>query len=108
MSRKVFQEGNVLPMVATAAVKSGDLVTVGKLVGVALNDAAIGETYQLDLAGVYEVPKTSALAFAVGAIAYAKSDGGVNATNTNPVAGHVVEAAANPSDFVKIRLMSGF
>lgn len=107
MATNKIQDGKVIAVVATAAVTSGDLIAVGKLVGVALNTAAIGETYQLDTEGVYEVPKTSALAFALGASVFAKGDGGVNATNTNPLAGHAVVAAANPSDTVKIRLQSG-
>lgn len=107
MASNKVQDGDTLTVTATADVESGELVAVGKLVGVADAKALTGEKFQLHVKGVFEVPKTSSVPFAVGAVAYAKGDGGVNATDTNAMAGHVVEAAANGVETVKIRLQSG-
>ncbi len=107
MATNKIQAGKIIAVLAAGAVVSGELKEVGKLVGVALNSAETGETYQLDTEGVYEVPKTSSVVFTVGDVAYGKGDGGVNATNTNPMVGHVVEDAGNGAATVKVRLQSG-
>jgi len=107
MATNKIQDGKVLALVAAATIASGELILVGKLAGVADAKAETGETYQLDTEGVYEVPKTSSVVFTVGDVAYGKGDGGVNATNTNPMVGHVVEDAGNGTTTVKVRLQSG-
>jgi len=107
MATNKIQDGNVLDLTLAADVDSGGMVVQGKLVGIAETAGAIGDVVAVSVSGVYEVPKTSSIAFAVGDYAYAKADGtGVNATDTNAIAGKVVEAAGNPSDFVKILLGS--
>ncbi len=107
MATNKIQDGKIIAVVAAGAVVSGQLIAVGKLVGVALNSAEAGETYQLDTEGVYEVPKTSSVVFAQGDAAFDKGDGSVNATDTNALAGHVAVAAGNGVATVKIRLQSG-
>ncbi len=107
MATNKIQDGKIIAVVAGGAVVSGELKEVGKLVGVALNSAETDETYQLDTEGVYEVPKTSALALAQGAVVYSNGSGGVNATASGAMIGHVVEAVTNPSATVKVRLQSG-
>lgn len=107
MATNKIQDGNVLYLTLASAVVSGGMVVQGKLVGIAETAGEVGDEIAVSVTGVYEVPKTSSIAFSVGDYAYAKSDGtGVNATDTNAIAGKVVEAAGNPSDFVKILLGS--
>lgn len=52
-----------------ADVKSGDVVVVGSLVGVAVADIAVGETGELGLTGVKSLPKAG-VALAQGAVVY--------------------------------------
>jgi len=70
MKNRVFEHGKVIEMTATAAVSSGDTVLEGGLVGVAQDDAAIGEKYRLHVEGVFEVTKEAPLDMAPGDVAY--------------------------------------
>lgn len=61
------QAGNVLSVAAAAAtVASGQVVIVGSLIGVAATPAATGQPYELNLDGVYEVPKAAGSAWTQG------------------------------------------
>lgn len=64
--KNAHQDGRVLDVTLTTAVKSGDLVVEGKLVGVAVTDGAIGDVVATHVEGVFELPKLAAAAFAVG------------------------------------------
>lgn len=107
MASNKIQDGGALSAFAPADLVSGELVLFGKLAGIADAAAVSGGKFQMHVAGVFEVPKTSSVVFAVGDVAYGKGDGGVNGTNTNPMVGHVIEAAANGTTTVKVRLQSG-
>lgn len=105
--KNYVQSGLSIPLVAAAAVISGAFVKVGVLVGIAGNSAAIGEPFDLHLDGVYDVPKTSAQAWTVGAAIYFDPTNEVATTATtagNILIGAAVEAAANPSATGRIRL----
>ena len=65
-----IQDGDVIDYVATAAIAVGDVVDLTTRVGVAYDDAAIGDTIAVDLEGVFEVTATTADAVAVGAQLY--------------------------------------
>jgi len=102
------QEGKVLHVNVTSSVfntvKSGDLVAVGDVVGVAVTDAVVGRPLAIHVTGVYQVPKPTTLAvtqgqtlnFVSGAIA---ATGGV-------VAGYAWEAAAaaDPTFLLRLKL----
>lgn len=105
--KNFIHHGCSIPVAAAAAVLSGELVKVGVLVGVAGHSAASGETFELHLEGVYDVPKTSAQAWTVGAAIYFDPTNEVATTATtagNVLIGAAVEAAANPSSTGRIRL----
>lgn len=53
-------DGDVVDMVATAAVTSGDFIDVDGKLGVALISGAIGETITVKLNGVVDATKASA------------------------------------------------
>lgn len=66
MTTRFVQPGDVVNHTAAAAIASGDVVQMGKLTGVALTSAAIGQVCSVGLCGVYSVPKKSGDAFAQG------------------------------------------
>lgn len=103
--RNKIQTGNVIDVVATAITKSGDLVKVGDLVGVAVCDADVDDEFACDLVGVFEVPKATG-AITVGQKLYmVAADKNVSTTASgNTFAGHAVLAAANGDATVIMRL----
>lgn len=108
--RKHIQPGNTLTVPAPNAVISGAPVLVGSIFGIANGDAASGADVDLDVVGVFEMDKVSALAIAVGdKVYYDPLTGLVNKTVTaNTLIGVAVTAAANPSGTVNVRLNGSF
>ena len=105
MAKNYVQNGQVITVTAPAAVTSGDGVLVGAaLFGVALTDAASGASVEIQREGVFTLPKTSALAIAVGdRLFWDNTNKVVNKTATGNVAiGIAVSAAANPSATVDV------
>lgn len=102
-----IQEGATLTLTPAAAVASGvgHLFGVG-LFGVATGDVVISTPGEFLTEGVVEIGKTSALAIAVGDRVYWDATNKVvNKTATaQQCVGIAVEAAANPSATVKIKL----
>lgn len=104
--KNFVQKGENITVAAPAAVSSGAGVLVGALFGVANSDAAIGENLTLATVGVFELPKVTLDAIAVGAAVF-WDDTAKKVTVTGPAdgqIGHAVAAAANPSATVKVRL----
>lgn len=104
------QPGNNLTLPAPADVLSGELVVIGSIFGVAAGDALSGEPVDLVTGEVFDLPKVSALAIAVGDKVYFDSATKlVNKTSSgNTLVGVAVTAAANPSGFVNVRLNGSF
>jgi predicted RecA/RadA family phage recombinase len=108
-----IQPGAIVAVPAPAAVKSGDLVVVGSLFGIAATDADSGATVEIQTEGVFSLPKVSAQAWSVGARIYwdattgkattAANDGGTPATAFVAI-GHAVAGASNPSATGTVRL----
>ena len=86
--KNYLQEGVNLPVTVTAAVKSGDLVVKGKLVGVAVKAAAAAEQVTVTTEGVFRLPKVTALVIGVGDSLYWDADG-------DPVGGTAGSGAIN-------------
>lgn len=103
--KNYVQKGVNLTVPSPAAVASGDVVTIGALVGIAAGDAVSGADLDLITEGVFTLQKVSALAIAIGdLIYYDAATGLVNKTATdNTLLGVAVTAAANPSGFVNVR-----
>ncbi|GGL52151.1 DUF2190 family protein [Wenxinia marina] len=108
--RNFVQPGESITVTAAAAAASGDGVKLGQLFGIASGDAAIGEPLVLTTRGVFDMPKVSTDAFAVGdAVYWRTSDGAVTATASgNTKIGVAVTAAGNPSASVHVRLNGTF
>ena len=107
--KNYIQEGEILPYTAGADIKSGDLVEVGKLHGVAVTDIANGDTGSIALEGIYTLPKLTAAAgdaCTAGNPVYfsAGSVSGTDASGNRLMVGHAVEAANQAATTAKVRL----
>lgn len=96
--KNFIQSGNSLTVTATAIVTAGQVVKVGNLLGVAANDAAIGETFELQF-GVYTAPKVSGAVIAIGEsltwdVSAASGAGEFDDNAATPATGDVTGAAA--------------
>lgn len=105
--KNFVQHGDIVTIIAAAAIASGDLVRVNSLIGVAATDAAIGDEVEIKVSGVFDLPKTSAQAWAVGNPIYmiAASSLLTNVAGTgNFLVGVATAVAANPSGTGRVRL----
>lgn len=108
--KNAIQPGNVLTIPAAADTVSGALVLIGPdpggLVGVACGDALETESLDVEVVGVFEVPKKTTDVVAVGDFLYYDS-GNEELTLTaldNTLAGIAVAAAGNGATTVLVRL----
>jgi predicted RecA/RadA family phage recombinase len=110
MAMTYKQDGDVIGVVAAAAIASGDMVKQGAFIGVALGDAAIGETAQVKLNGVFSVPCLSTDVVAQGDLLYFDvADGWVkldDETGANSLAGKAFASKAAAITTVEIKLES--
>lgn len=101
-----IQNGDSIDVNIASAITSGQLVTVGELVGVAQNTTATGIDNVIAICGVYEVPKaTGAITF--GAKLYHDTATG-NVTTTAgslKLAGYAVSAQLSGDATVKLKLL---
>lgn len=105
--KNFVQHGDMITITAAAAIASGELVRSNSLIGVAATDAAIGEEVEINTTGVFDLPKTSAQAWAVGNPIYMIAASGLltNVAGTgNYLVGVATAAAANPSATGRVRL----
>ncbi|MFD1328289.1 DUF2190 family protein [Mycoplana ramosa] len=105
--KNFIQPGKSIDISAPAGgVTSGLIVVIGSLVGVTAAAALEGEAVSISTEGVFELPKVSALAIAVGDKVYWDAAAKVvtKTTTGNTLVGIAVEAAANPSPTVKLKL----
>ena len=108
--KNYVQAGNNLSLTAPYAVDSGDGALVGSIFGVAAGDAESGAEVDIVTEGVFELPKTSALAISAGDKLYWDDTAKVvNKTSSgNTLVGVAVSAVVNPSASVNIRLNGSF
>jgi predicted RecA/RadA family phage recombinase len=107
MARNFVQPGDVITLTAPVAVKSGGVVHVGALIGVAAYDAPEGAEVETALTGVFELPKGKA-ALEQGELAYwdatAKTVTSSAGENGLPLLGAVVAGVGADAGLVRIRL----
>lgn len=105
--KNFIQHGDMVTIIATAVIASGELVRANSLIGVAAADAAIDDEVELKTTGVFDLPKTSAQAWAVGNPIYMIAASGL-LTNVpgigNYLVGVATAIAANPSATGRVRL----
>ena len=105
--RTYIKDGDTITATPAAAVAAGVGYLFGtSLFGVALNDVVISTPGEFLTEGVITIGKTSALAIAVGdRVFWDATNKVVNKTTTSQQCiGICLEAAANPSSTVKIKL----
>lgn len=105
--KNFVQHGDIVTVIAPAATTSGALVRVNSLVGVAATDAASGAEVEIKTSGVFDLPKTSAQAWAIGNPIYVIAASGLltNVAGTgNFLVGVATAVAANPSATGRVRL----
>lgn len=102
--KNFISTGDIVEVIAPANVKSGDLVEVGKLVGIACTDALSGAKVNIKTTGVFTVKKVSAQAWTVGAPVYVAAGEATTTASTNTPIGHAMAIAANPSATGVVRL----
>lgn len=66
MAKNFVQPGQVIDFTAGENIASGDGVAVGTMLGVALSDIALGGKGAVQIEGVFDLPKLSTAAVAVG------------------------------------------
>lgn len=105
--RNAIQYGRTLTLPAPANVASGEGVAIGAAFGVANGDALSGQPVDIDVEGVFKLPKVSALAISVGDVLYwVAGSKAVSKTATgNKKIGYATTAAADPSATVEVRLV---
>jgi predicted RecA/RadA family phage recombinase len=108
--RNYVQRGDTLDITAPGAVASGDVVIKGVIVGISNVDAAEGETFALDVVGVFDLPKVAALAIGQGDAVYWDTANKVvtKTAGGNTKLGVATIAAPNPSGSVSVRLNGAF
>ncbi len=97
--KSFVHRGHTLPLVAPYAVASGTPFKVGALVAVAVTAAASGAAIEGMTEGVFNLPKVSAQAWAVGDKIYWDDAAKLMTTTAtdNTLVGAATVAATNPS-----------
>lgn len=102
--KNFIQSGDTVTVPAPAAVVSGAGVLVGALFGIASFSAGSGAPVEICTKGVYELPKTSAQAWTVGAAIYWDGSKCTTVGTDNTLIGHALAVAVNPSATGTVRL----
>lgn len=104
MAKNYVEDGKTIEIVATGAVKSGDLVHVGDMFAVAVTDIATGSRGTGIAEGVFSVPKNETDVIEPGKKVYLK-DGKVQVSETtDPYVGLAWAHAGNGDDSVPVKL----
>ncbi|MFB2532645.1 DUF2190 family protein [Paracoccus sp. p4-l81] len=110
--KNYVQPGNTITLTAPYAVASGDGLLVGSIFGVASGTAALGETVEAALTGVYDLKKVASQAWAAGDKVYWDNTAkeATKTTTSNTLIGvAVVAVAGGASDIIgRVRLNASF
>ncbi|MYM65436.1 DUF2190 family protein [Pseudoduganella sp. FT55W] len=106
MAKNYVQDGEVLSFTAITAVSSGAVVVIGKRIGIALGDIAVGQSGPVQVTDVWQLPKLTTDVVAQGDLLY--WDAGNNRLTTtvgsNILAGYAAYAAGNGAGTVNIKI----
>lgn len=108
MAKNFVQPGDVLEFTApSGGVVSGSVYRIGQFVGIATVTAAEGVRFNMQLVGVWMLPKVSAQAWTVGQLLFWDNAAGLVTSTSGAGLTHIgaaAAAAANPSATGKVRL----
>lgn len=110
--KNAHQDARVLDVTLAAAVASGQVVTQGRLLGVAVTNGAVGDTIPVHVEGAFRLPKLGTAVIATGdAVHWDVNPGRVVVTGTAAGDvenfGYAIESAANGTTEVLVRLCPG-
>lgn len=95
MATNYVSAGDVIQFTAGADISSGDVVVIGKILGVALQDIANGATGSVAIRGRFNCPKVSAAVIAQGeSLTWDVSAGAFDDSAATPASGDVTLAPA--------------
>ena len=108
--KNFVQPGEVVTLAAPYAVSSGDGLLVGSIFGIASGDASLAADVEAATEGVFDLKKTSAQAWTVGALIYWDNTAkeATNVSTSNKLIGTAIAAASNPSATGRVRLNGAF
>lgn len=93
--QNTVQSGRIIPFTAGATTVSGQVVRIGNILGVAVNDVANGADGLAAIDGVFTVPKVSAAVIGAGeSLTWDASAAAFDDNLATPAAGDVTGAAA--------------
>lgn len=104
--KNYVQPGQIVPLLAPEAVSTGDGVLVGSLFGVGASDAASGTSVEVQLEGVFDLPKNTTVAFAQGdPVFWSTTDSNVTNSGLGDLeVGKAIVAANTSATAVRVRL----
>lgn len=108
--KNYIEKGTTIDYVVSGdAVKSGQIVVVEKVIGVALTDGAVGETIALKTEGVFALPKATGAIEQGAAVYYDNSAKNITTTDSGNTLVGVAWAKAGSSDAdIAVKINSGF
>ncbi len=106
MAKKYIAQGDVLQYTAPANKSSGDVVAIGKRVGVCITDIASGSTGAIQVEGVWELPKQTPDSIGMGDEVYFDSGAGkiTSILSGNVKAGYATAAAGSAATTVRVKI----
>jgi len=110
--KNAYQDGRVLDVTLAADVASGQVVTQGRLLGIAVTNGKSGDTIAVHVEGVFRLPKLGTAVIATGDPVHWDIAPGrvvVAATTAGDVEnfGYAVESAGNGTTEIHVRLCPG-
>lgn len=111
--KNFVQPGKVVTAIApNGGVNSGQLVVIGTMFGVAAGKALSGAEVELQMGGVFDLPKTTgaSMSIAAGAVVYWDNTGkaATNSATSNTKIGVSLIATANADATIRVRLNDSF
>jgi predicted RecA/RadA family phage recombinase len=85
--KNFVQKGDTFGVTAPGNISPGTGVLVGSLFGVAISAALSGAEVQLQVTGVFDLPKVGSQAWTVGALIYWNGSACTNVASTNKLIG---------------------
>lgn len=99
MATNYIAEGDVLTYTAGANITAGQVVRIGQILGVAINDIANGSTGPVRVRGTFDVPKVSAAVIAQGeSLVWDASAAAFDDNAATPASGDVSGPAARADE----------
>jgi predicted RecA/RadA family phage recombinase len=105
MKARFYQDGKTIDYTPTADLAAGDVVVLGKIIGIAQTDVPANTLAGLDIEGVFEFVKKANDVVTAGALIYWDADNKVaTVTSGDTIVGIAVEASAATTGYVRVKI----